>query len=975
MIGAGRTHSLVGLFARLAFALAIPLAIFTAVAAFCYGQSEHARLTTVGRLTGDHLRERVDRELAEMTAIARTLATSPAIDAGDDAAFDAQARAVIDVDTATVVLADLDGRHRVHTRAEPGRTLPTIPRPAIVAAVTASRQPYVSGLMVSGLTGRRIVGVHAPVIRAGVVTKIVSVVVRVEHFETLIEQEGIGKPYSAAILDTDGRVIAATPGDPAAGADEPGAGGGTTTVHHAKHAPWTVVAGVESAALEAPLRLSLALLAGFAVLLAALGGLIALPAVRRVSAAMRALASAAEAVGQGSPVSLAASSIREIDVIGTALGTASRSLIEQRAAAVAAQASLEALVEERGRALEASRAHHRVLAENLSDVIVMSRHGSGALSSVSPSSARMFGYEPEAIKSFDIGDNIHPEDVAAVRGIDAALGAGQRSVTCLFRTRRHDGAWIWIESVTSRIASAGPDEPDVISVLRDVTERQGHAEELRISRDVAELAQAKAENANRAKSEFLAVMSHEIRTPLSTIKGFSELLADTAPLSAEQSRYIALVDDATATMLTAVEDIIDFARIEGGDLHVDPRPFGLAGAIEGVAAFLRPVAARRGVAVGATIAPDLPPHVLGDERRLRQILLNLLNVLLRSRRGGLVTISIQRRRGTQDRIGFSLSSSGGRAVATDAMGLGPIIAQRMIGLMGGRLETTAGGNEPSTYRFTLPFPAAEAPIPVPAAPGTVLGRPARLLVVEDHPINLEIACKLLERAGHLVDTACDGARAVAAVQEHSYDLVLMDVQMPEMDGLTATRRIRALQHPSRRVPILAMTAGVLPDQVKGFLEAGMNGHVAKPVDRKGLCAAVEAQLASSLVMETRRDSGGEAPTIFDRAAYDGLIASLGAEAAESALRGFVVLVEAVHGADPTSPGAARTDAETIAVAARRLGFLDLASAHDRLAEAAPGPAEQAALTRARVARDLARRVFDELARNDRSEARPQVALL
>ncbi|TXN22745.1 response regulator [Methylobacterium sp. WL9] len=993
MIGAARTRSLVDSLALFALALAVPLVILTVVAAACYVQSERSRLTAIGQLTGDHLRERVDRELAEMTATARTLATSPAIDAGDDAAFAAQARAVVDVSHVTVTLSELDGRHRVNTRAEPGRAMPTVPRPAIVAAVTASRQPVVSGLMISGITGRRIIGVHAPVIRDGIVTKLVSVVVRVEHFETLIEQEGIAQPYSATILDAGGGIIAATyapviaaangvfASEAQAGEADAGEVSGETErtrdatyAHRSQRSGWTVVTDVETAALEAPFRRSLALLAAIGCLLAALGGLVALPLMRRTKAALRALAAAAEAVGQERPVRLEPSRLREVDVVGQALAAASRALAEQRATLDAAQADLEARVEQGGRALEASRAQSRVLADNVSDVITMRRQGSYDLSYVSPSCARMFGQDDDAIAGFAIADKIHPEDVAAVAAVDAALGSGQSSVTCLFRALHADGRWIWVESVSSRIASAGPDEPDVVSVLRDVTERQGHADELRMARDMAELAQAKAENANRAKSEFLAVMSHEIRTPLSTIRGFSELLADTAPLSAEQSRYIALVDDAAATMVTAVEDIIDFARMEAGDLRLDPQPFGLASAIEDVAVFLRPVAARRGVAVGATITPDLPLHVLGDERRLRQILLNLLNALLRSHRGGLVTISVQRRHGVKDRIGFTIASSGGRAVATDAVGLGLTIAQRLIGLMGGRLDQVAGGGEPSTYRFTVPLPEAEAPEVRPEGAGLVFGRPARLLLVEDHPINREVACKLLERAGHVVDTANDGADAVAAVQQHGYDLVLMDIQMPRMDGLTATRRIRALQHPSRRVPILAMTASVLPDQVKGFHEAGMNGYIAKPLDRKGLCAAVEAQLASSLVLETRR-GGGEAPTIFDRAAYDGLIASLGAEAAQSALRGFIVLVEAAHDADPSIPGSARTDADTIAVAARRLGFLDLASSHDRLAAAEPGPAEEAALKRARVARELARRVFDELAFNDRGAARPQVALL
>ena len=990
MTGGPRTRSLVASFTLFAFALAVPLVTLTAVTASWYVDSKRARLTAVGELTGDHLRERVDRELAEMTAIARALATSSAIDADDFAAFEAQARAIVDARNVTVTLADLDGRQHVNTRAEPGQALPTVARPALTAELLRTRGPVVSGLLTSGLTGRRIIGVNAPVIRDGMMTRVVSVVVRIEHFDALIADERIGKPYSAAIVDGEGRIVALTQGAPvtdarvaqlarshgersAAAVERDKENGDTLAFEHrSKRSDWTIVTGVEKAALETPLWNSLTLLAAIGLVLGALGALIALPSARRAAASVRDLAAAARTIGQGGRVSLEPSPIREVNVVGQALGDASRLLAEQRAAIEAAQAGLEARVEERGRALEASRAHYRVLAENVGDVIVLRRHGDYALSYVSPSSERMFGYDPETIKGFGVADNIHPEDVPRVAAVDAALGSGRQSVTCLFRTRRRDGQWIWVESVSNRIPSAGPNEPDVISVLRDVTERQSHADELRVARDMAELAQAKAENANRTKSEFLAVMSHEIRTPLSTIKGFAELLADTVPLSAEQSRYVALVDDAASTMLTAVDDIIDFAKVEGGELRIEARPFALASAVEGVAAFLRPVAARKGVCIGATLAPDLPAHVLGDERRLRQILLNLLNAMLRTRRGGLVTVSVHRRHGgggsASERIGIAVSASGGRAAAADPGGLGPTIAQRLIGLMGGRLETISGGAEPSSYRFTLPMPAAEAPACPQEAGAAARGRPARLLLVEDHPINREVARKLLERAGHTVDVASDGIEAVAAVQARGYDLVLMDVQMADMDGLTATRRIRALQHPARQVPILAMTASVLPDQVRAFHEAGMNGHVAKPVDRRSLCGAVEAQLASAVVLESGR--GEEEPAVFDRTAFDRLGEALGPEAARGALRGFVALLDA----GPADDGARRDNA-AIAVAARRLGFLGLAAAHDGLAALADGEDASAALERARIGRDLARRVLAELSDEDRPAPGPRVALL
>lgn len=970
-----RPRSFAATFTLVALALALPLVTLTVVAASWYVGSERARLTAIAHSTGERLRERIDRELAEMTAIARTLATSPLIDSVDTAGFEAQARTLTDQKTVTIALAELDGRQLVNTRAAPGQPLPTVRRQAIVEALLRTRMPVVSGRLVSGLTGRPIIGVCVPVIRDGMITKIVWVVVRIEHFEGLIAQAGIDSPYSSAILDGAGQVLAMTPGAPVRDA-KPGDSAGPDAAatpepetlafrDGSKLADWTVVSGVDNAALEAPLHASLLLFGSIGLLFVGLGCWFAWRSALGIAKAAGALAAAAEAMGRGGIAALPDMVTREGVIVARALTKASHTLREQRAAIEAARASLESRVAERSRELEASRAHYRALADNVSDVILLRRQGSYAFSYVSPSSEKMFGWEP---------DDVHPDDLPAVMAVDEALGAGQTSASCLFRTKRRDGSWIWVECVSNRIAGAGPDEPDVVCVLRDVTARQNHADELRIARDIAELAQAKAENASRAKSEFLALMSHEIRTPLATIKGFTELLSDTSPLSAEQIRYVALVGDATSTMLTAVDDILDFAKVESGDLHLDERPFALAGALEAVASFARPVAARQGMTLGLALAPELPPFVMGDERRLRQIVLNLLNAILRSRRGGLITLSVQRHRDGLEsgRLNLLVSASGGHAVAHQGGGIGLTIAQRLIGLMGGRLEMAAGAGEPSSYRFTLRLPSANAPALMVLKPDldTKKRDPARLLLVEDHLINREIARTVLERAGHAVDVASNGAEAVAAVQTTIYDLVLMDVQMPVMDGLTATRRIRALQHPSRRVPIVAMTAEVLPDQVRDILGSGMNGHIAKPVDREKLCETVAAQLSCVMLLDGERAEPTPPPTVFDRAAYDGLNGTLGAEGAKAALRGFVALLDAAH----ADENALRTDSGAVAVGARRLGFLDLAAAHERLAVSSEGDHPRAAIDRCRIARELAARVLVELDGGTRDEA-ARVALL
>ncbi len=283
--------------------------------------------------------------------------------------------------------------------------------------------------------------------------------------------------------------------------------------------------------------------------------------------------------------------------------------------------------------------------------------------------------------------------------------------------------------------------------------------------------------------------------------------------------------------------------------------------------------------------------------------------------------------------------------------------------MGGRLETVSFAGEASSYRFSLHLPAAEtafapaepdatatADAEPPAAGGLLAG--AKILLVEDHTINQELIRRLLERQGCRVAVVDDGAAAIEAVQAHIHDLVLMDVQMPGMDGLTATRRIRALPHPCRHVPILALTANVLPEQVYAIREAGMNGHIAKPVDRDRLCTAIAEHLPAVMLAEVPATTPPEPMPVIDRAAYDRLVGSLGTESARGALRGFVALLDVTF----ADTAILRAEAPTIASGARRFGLTDLAAALDGLER----DGDDAALRRCHVARDLVGRAMDEL---------------
>ena len=274
----------------------------------------------------------------------------------------------------------------------------------------------------------------------------------------------------------------------------------------------------------------------------------------------------------------------------------------------------------------------------------------------------------------------------------------------------------------------------MISTLRDVTKRQDQADELRMARDAAELAQAKAENASRAKSEFMGLVSHEIRTPLTTIKGFTDLLAHTTGLSTDQVRYLALVGAATDSLIGTVDDVLDYARAGQGDLRLDRVPLDFPALVRGAADLVRPMAEARGVAIDVTVTCEGSRHVLGDERRLRQILLNLLQDAIGTLRRGSVALALQGPRGGEpvERWRVSVTAqadedpeqAASRTVALDGSGLGFIIAQRLVGLMGGgRIDRSTPQGETAAYRLSLSL--APAPVLTDAAPVPARPRPGR----------------------------------------------------------------------------------------------------------------------------------------------------------------------------------------------------------------------------------------------------------
>ncbi len=539
--------------------------------------------------------------------------------------------------------------------------------------------------------------------------------------------------------------------------------------------------------------------------------------------------------------------------------------------------ALERRIRIQTKELVESEKRFRLMVEGLRDYAFFMLDTEGTVMSWNLGAERIHGYTAEEIIGKHFSILCPEEDLRSGRPeeelqIAAEQGRFEQSG---WRLRR-DGGRFWAHVLLTAVHDESGDLCAFSQITRDITERKR-------TQEVVEEQRRRAEDANQAKSRFLASMSHEIRTPMNAILGMTELLWDTE-LDEDQRHYVEIFRRAGATLMELINDILDLSKIESGRLVLEKTEFDVETVVADVVELLAPKAHEKGVGLRSWLAPAVTKRVVGDAARLRQVLVNLVGNAIKFTSSGEVVISVEQpEQNAPGELTFAVSDTG-IGIPTDKLatifeafeqvdsstarkyggtGLGLPISQRLVECMGGVLRVDSEPGRGSTFHFTAKFDTAAAaarleqaptkPVYTNGTPGSSLGKPVtariatRILVAEDSMDNQFLIEAYLKGSPYGLSFVADGGAAVRQFRDGQFDVVLMDMEMPIMDGLTATRAIREIEKGQgrRAVPIVALTANAHREAIQACHSAGCTSHLSKPVSKAGLLRTLEELLASA----------------------------------------------------------------------------------------------------------------------------------
>lgn len=567
-------------------------------------------------------------------------------------------------------------------------------------------------------------------------------------------------------------------------------------------------------------------------------------------------------------------------------------------------------ITERKRAREAlakSEEYFRALTENATDIIIVANAG-GIVQYIGPSVERVSGFSPEGITGRSCFDMVHPGDRARLRALfEEGLKHPGSLIKTELRCRHKDGSRLYIEG-RGRNLLDNPAVGAIVVNIRDITERKLAEGELQKAKEAAE-------EASRAKSNFLANMSHEVRTPMNVITGMAELLMDSG-LNQEQRDMLETLHESARSLLSIVDDILDYSKIEAGKLRLDCITFSPGEVIRRVLELMEVRAAEKGLALTSLVDPEIPAVLMGDPGRLRQVLLNLVGNAVKFTETGSVEVrtAIESAGDSFVTLCFEVADTGiglpedvlesifNPFVQADGSttrryggtGLGLSISRELVYLMGGLIGVDSRHGKGSRFWFSIKFgrcfegntEVSEAAIQsvdnclqrlvektappagqLPAASGTIL-------LVEDNPVSRKLALFQLKRLGYAARAVDNGRAAVEEILSCvPYALVLMDCQMPRMDGYEATRAIRLSKSPGNSIPIIALTANAMKGDRERCLAAGMDDYLAKPVGLEQIDSMLRKwlpQTARSVKGAAGQRPAGSLTMAIDQGVLDGI---------------------------------------------------------------------------------------------------------